>query len=63
MELQTSGDYRVRIFDALGKMVEFREFPSVSGDIELDISDQKRGIYLITVEGEGVHETIKYLRR
>ncbi len=63
MELRNSGDYRVRVFDTLGKMLEYRDFISVSGLIELDISDQKRGIYLISIEGEGVHETIKYIRR
>jgi len=63
MELRKSGDYRVRVFDALGKMLEYREFIPVSGLIEMDISDQKRGIYLITIEGEGVLETMKYIRR
>jgi len=62
MELRNIGDYRVRVFDALGKMVEYREFPSATGGIEMDISDQKKGIYLISIEGEGVFETIKYIR-
>ena len=52
----------MKVFNAVGKMVEFRNYLSVSGTVELDLSELDSGIYLIKIEGDKGAETIKYVR-
>jgi hypothetical protein len=44
-------------------MIQFSDLISVTGLQKLEISDLEKGIYLIRVDGPGVEETIKYVRK
>ncbi|MDX2432887.1 MAG: T9SS type A sorting domain-containing protein [Bacteroides sp.] len=62
LEFRKSGDYRVRVFNTVGKMLEYKNYLSVSGTMDLDLSELDSGIYLIKIEGDRDTETIKYIR-
>ncbi len=62
VEFRYSGDYQLRVYDAVGKMLKFRDYTSVSGTVDLDLSELDQGIYLINIEGNKGIETMKYIR-
>jgi len=63
LALEDYGDYQIRVFNALGMMMEYRSFPSAAGIINLDISGLDPGIYFIKLEGEGKSASVKYVKR
>ncbi|MFO7671655.1 MAG: T9SS type A sorting domain-containing protein [Bacteroidales bacterium] len=62
IELRSSGDFRVQVFNTEGKMVESRNYLSMTGTVDLDLQNLQRGIYLIKIDWEEGCETIKYIR-
>lgn len=62
MKFRRSGDYTVRVFDAVGKMQRNIFYPSGSGKIDMDLTDLDQGLYLINIESNFGSETIKYVK-
>jgi len=62
MEFLTGGDYQVRVFNSIGKLIKNRSYLSVSGIVNLDLSEVQSGIYLIMIESDKGSETLKYVR-
>ncbi|MCP4313211.1 MAG: T9SS type A sorting domain-containing protein [Bacteroidetes bacterium] len=62
MMIRDKGDYYIQVFNTAGKMVDQRNYSSVSGMVDLDLSEMERGMYLIMIEGEMGSRTVKYVK-
>jgi hypothetical protein len=63
LHLPDPGDYYVRVYNSLGALMEQISLPGVSGTTSLDLTSLTQGIYFLTIEGNDLRETIKYMRR
>jgi len=61
--LDNQGDCQLQVFNSLGKLVEYRNFTSTIGTVDLDISALDAGIYFIKIEGQGISAAVKYVKR
>ncbi|MEN8156572.1 MAG: T9SS type A sorting domain-containing protein [Bacteroidota bacterium] len=63
IDLPATGDYRIRIYNTVGKLVDSKEALSTAGLFRMDVSGLQDGIYLIKIEGRGRTEVTKYIKR
>ncbi len=57
------GTYRAYVYGTDGKLAASRVFFSSSAETTLDITNLKKGIYMIRVEGPDLSASVKYLKR
>ncbi len=62
IEFTTRGDYSVQVYNMVGRLIDSRDYRSVAGLTQLDISHLQRGMYLLRIEGDQGVETVKYMK-
>ncbi len=63
IDLPGRGDYRIRIYNTVGKLVDSNEALSTAGLFRMDIAGLQNGIYFIEIDGSKVREVVKYIKR
>jgi len=63
MVFPAAGEYQVRIYATDGTLVLEEQFMSAGGARTIHLNEASDGMYLIRVNGPGVDETLKYLKK
>ncbi|MEN8156571.1 MAG: T9SS type A sorting domain-containing protein [Bacteroidota bacterium] len=63
VDLPVTGDYRIRIYNTVGKQVDSREALSTGGLFRMDVSGLQDGLYFIEIEGTDEKRVAKYIKR
>jgi hypothetical protein len=61
--LPAAGDYSVRIYNTIGKLVGSRHYNAAAGRVQIDMTGLQNGMYILKIDGDNLSETLKYIKK